>query len=36
MGWLILFGLAHAYLLGSGDILVTYGMYGLWSTFAAS
>jgi uncharacterized protein len=29
MGWLILFGLAHAYLLWSGDILVTYGMCGL-------
>jgi uncharacterized protein len=29
MGWLILFGLAHAYLLWSGDILVSYGMCGL-------
>jgi uncharacterized protein len=29
MGWLILFGLAHAYLLWSGDILVAYGMCGL-------
>jgi uncharacterized protein len=29
MGWLILFGLAHAYLLWSGDILVTYGICGL-------
>src|ERR1700721_4876998 len=29
MGWLILFGLAHAYLLWSGDILFTYGMCGL-------
>ena len=29
MGWLIGFGLAHAYLLWSGDILVTYGMCGL-------
>ena len=29
MGWLILFGLAHAYLLWSGDILFTYGMSGL-------
>jgi uncharacterized protein len=28
MGWLILFGLAHAYLLWSGDILVAYGMCG--------
>jgi uncharacterized protein len=29
MGWLIAFGLAHAYLLWSGDILVSYGMCGL-------
>jgi uncharacterized protein len=29
MGWLIGFGLAHAYLLWSGDILVTYGMCGM-------
>ncbi|HXP42863.1 MAG TPA: DUF418 domain-containing protein [Candidatus Acidoferrales bacterium] len=29
MGWLIAFGLAHAYLLWSGDILVTYGLCGL-------
>jgi len=29
MGWLILFGLAHAYLLWSGDILVAYGVCGL-------
>ena len=29
MGWLIVFGLAHAYLLWSGDILVAYGMCGL-------
>jgi uncharacterized protein len=29
MGWLILFGMAHAYLLWSGDILVAYGMCGL-------
>lgn len=29
MGWLMLFGLAHAYLLWSGDILVAYGMCGL-------
>jgi uncharacterized protein len=29
MGWLILFGLAHGYLLWSGDILFTYGMCGL-------
>ena len=29
MGWLALFGLAHAYLLWSGDILFTYGMCGM-------
>lgn len=29
MGWLILFGLAHSYLLWSGDILYSYGMCGL-------
>lgn len=29
MAWLIVFGLAHAYLLWSGDILFTYGMCGL-------
>jgi uncharacterized protein len=29
MGWLILFGMAHAYLLWSGDILFSYGMCGL-------
>jgi len=29
MGWLTLFGLAHAYLLWSGDILFTYGMCGM-------
>jgi uncharacterized protein len=29
MMWLILFGLAHAYLLWSGDILFVYGMCGL-------
>jgi uncharacterized protein len=29
MGWLIVFGLAHAYLLWSGDILFTYGICGL-------
>lgn len=29
MGWLILVGLAHAYLLWSGDILFTYGICGL-------
>ncbi len=29
MGWLTGFGLAHAYLLWSGDILFTYGMCGL-------
>jgi len=30
MGWLILFGLLHAYLLWAGDILVTYGICGLF------
>ncbi len=30
MGWLILFGLLHAYLLWYGDILYTYGMCGLF------
>lgn len=29
MGWLILFGMAHSYLLWSGDILFSYGMCGL-------
>jgi len=29
MGWLILLGLAHSYLLWSGDILYSYGMCGL-------
>jgi uncharacterized protein len=29
MGWLILFGMAHSYLLWSGDILYSYGMCGL-------
>lgn len=29
MGWLILFGCLHGYLLWSGDILVTYGLCGL-------
>src|SRR3989449_1110417 len=30
MGWLILFGLLHAYLLWYGDILYTYGICGLF------
>jgi uncharacterized protein len=30
MGWLILFGLFHGYLLWSGDILFAYGMCGLF------
>ena len=29
MGWLVLFGLLHAYLLWDGDILYDYGMCGL-------
>lgn len=29
MGWLVLFGMAHGYLLWSGDILFSYGMCGL-------
>ena len=29
MGWLILFGIVHSYLLWSGDILYSYGMCGL-------
>ncbi len=29
MGWLVLFGLLHAYLLWSGDILFSYGVCGL-------
>jgi len=29
MGWLILLGLVHAYLLWSGDVLVAYGLCGL-------
>src|SRR5258706_11965699 len=30
VGWLILFGLLHAYLLWNGDILYTFGMCGLF------
>src|SRR5262249_19871775 len=30
MGWLIVFGLLHAYLLWYGDILYTYGICGLF------
>ena len=29
-GWLVLIGLAHAYLLWYGDILVAYGLCALW------
>src|SRR5215831_1069935 len=29
MGWLVLFGMLHAYLLWSGDILYSYGVCGL-------
>nr|WP_231736938.1 DUF418 domain-containing protein [Halobacterium sp. CBA1126] len=32
--WLILFGLAHAYLLWYGDVLVAYGVTALWAVFA--
>lgn len=30
MGWLVLFGSAHAYLLWDGDVLFLYGVCGLW------
>jgi uncharacterized protein len=29
MGWLVLFGMAHSYLLWSGDILFSYGLCGM-------
>ena len=32
-GWLLLFGLAHAYLLFYGDILVTYAICSVWLFF---
>lgn len=34
MGWLILFGCLHGYLLWSGDILFTYGFCGLFAYLA--
>jgi uncharacterized protein len=30
MGWLIVFGLLHAYFLWEGDVLFLYGICGLW------
>ncbi|NIB98860.1 DUF418 domain-containing protein [Halobacterium sp. R2-5] len=33
-GWLVVFGLAHAYLLWYGDILFAYGVTAFWVVFA--